>query len=346
MKMSFRWYGSDDPVTLDKIRQIPVMKGIVTAVYDVPVGEVWPLERLLHLKSLIEGAGLEFTAIESIPVPEEVKLGLPGRERLIDNYCESVRNAGKAGVPVICYNFMPAFDWTRSNLAFPNADGSNSLSYDHGEILKMDLSGGTRGLPGWSTGYDADELSRLMDAYRELGEEGLWETLDYFLTRVIPVAEEAGVKMAIHPDDPPWSIFGLPRIVRNAENLQRLLDLVDSPFNGLSLCSGSLGADPVNDVPAMIRRFGTRKRVHFAHVRNVLNTGEKGFRETAHPTDCGSLDMFDIVKAYHEVGFDGPLRPDHGRMVWGETGKPGYGLYDRALGAMYLAGIWESLDRQ
>jgi mannonate dehydratase len=346
MKMSFRWYGPDDPVTLEQIRQIPVMKGIVTAIYDIPVGDVWPLERLLELKRLIEEAGLEFTAIESIPVPEAVKLGLPERDRLIDNYCESVRNAGKAGVPVICYNFMPVFDWTRSDLAFPNADGSTSLSYHHADVLKMDLSGGTKDLPGWSTSYDADELAKLMDAYRELDEEGLWETLEHFLKRVIPVAEEAGVKMAIHPDDPPWGIFGLPRIVRSEENLQRLVDLVDSPSNGLSLCSGSLGADPANDVPAMIRRFGAQGRVHFAHVRNVLITGEKGFRETAHPTDCGSLDMFEIMKAYHEVGFDGPLRPDHGRMVWGEKGKPGYGLYDRALGAMYLAGIWESLNRQ
>lgn len=343
--MSFRWYGPDDPVTLEKIRQIPVMKGIVTAIYDIPIGETWPLERLLEVKTMVQAQGLAITAIESIPVPEAVKLGLPERDRLIDNYCESVRNMGRAGIPVLCYNFMPVFDWTRSNLAFPTVDGSNCLSYDHDEVLKMDLSGGTKDLPGWSTSYDARELTWLMDAYRELDEEGLWENLEYFLKKVVPVAEESGVKMAIHPDDPPWPIFGLPRVVRNEENLQRLLDLVDSSFNGLSLCSGSLGADPDNDIPAMIRRFGAQKRIHFAHVRNVLITGEKGFRETGHPTDQGSLDMFDIMKAYHEVGFDGPMRPDHGRMVWGETGKPGYGLYDRALGAMYLAGIWESLDR-
>jgi mannonate dehydratase len=151
--------------------------------------------------------------------------------------------------------------------------------------------------------------------------------------------------MAIHPDDPPWSIFGLPRIIRDEAALERLVKLVDSPSNGIALCSGSLGVDPKNDIPAMVRRFGALSRIHFAHVRNVKIMGEKRFCETAHPSSAGSLDIYEIIKAYHDVGFSGPLRPDHGRMIWGEEGKPGYGLYDRALGAMYIAGLWEAIEK-
>ncbi|PKL41573.1 MAG: mannonate dehydratase, partial [Candidatus Riflebacteria bacterium HGW-Riflebacteria-2] len=240
----------------------------------------------------------------------------------------------------------PVFDWTRSNMAFPLPDGSNALSYDDVEVLKMDLSKGTKDLPGWSASYDAKELQALLDGYKELSEEGLWENLKYFLEMTVPVAEESNVKMAIHPDDPPWSIFGLPRIIRDEASYDRFVKLVDSPNNGFSLCSGSLGARPDNDLPAMIRKFGGMGRIHFAHVRNVKITGKGAFHETAHTTESGSLNMFEIMKAYADTGFTGPMRPDHGRMIWGETGKPGYGLYDRALGAMYLAGLWEALQRR
>jgi mannonate dehydratase len=206
----------------------------------------------------------------------------------------------------------------------------------------MDPTSGYLELPGWDPSYNKDELKDLMQEYRGMDEETLWGNLRYFLEKVIETADEVGIKMAIHPDDPPWSIFGLPRIVRNEESLVRLLGLVNSPNNGLTFCTGSLGADQGNDLPKMIRRFG--ERIHFAHSRNIKLTGEKSFQESAHLSSAGSLNMVEILKAYHEVGFTGPMRPDHGRMIWGETGRPGYGLYDRALGATYLNGIWEALD--
>jgi mannonate dehydratase len=332
-------------VSLDKIRQIPVVKGIVSAIYDLPPGEPWPFDKVQALKKEVEEKGFSLVAIESIPVAEEIKLGSPSRDRYINTFFESVRSVGKSGVPVVCYNFMPVFDWMRTNLSLKLEDGSYALSYDHDELAKVDLSSGAQGLPGWGAAYSASELRYLLDAYRGISEEDLWANLKYFLERVVPVAEEVGVKMAIHPDDPPWSIFGLPRIIRDEAALERLVKLVDSPSNGIALCSGSLGVDPKNDIPAMVRRFGALGRIHFAHVRNVKITGEKRFCETAHPSCAGSLDIYEIVKAYHDVGFSGPLRPDHGRMIWGEEGKPGYGLYDRALGAMYIAGLWEATEK-
>jgi mannonate dehydratase len=161
----------------------------------------------------------------------------------------------------------------------------------------------------------------------------------------VPVAEESGVKLAIHPDDPPWSIFGLPRIIKDAAALRRFVDLVDSPANGVTFCTGSLGASLDNDLPSMAREIGGRGRIHFAHCRNVKVTGDRQFYESKHPSEFGSVDMLEVLRALYETGFEGPIRPDHGRMIWGETGKPGYGLYDRALGATYLQGLWEALSR-
>jgi mannonate dehydratase len=176
-------------------------------------------------------------------------------------------------------------------------------------------------------------------------EERLWEHLAYFLERVVPVAESAGVRMAIHPDDPPWSIFGLPRIVTSAAALERLVRLVDRPANGVTFCTGSLGAAATNDLPSMARRLSELGRLHFAHCRNVKRTGPRRFQETSHPSACGDVDMLAVLRALAEAGFAGPMRPDHGRMIWGEQGRPGYGLFDRALGAMYLQGLWEGIVR-
>lgn len=345
MELTFRWYGDDDPVTLDEIRQIPGMKGIVSAIYDIPVGEIWPLEKIRELKEKIEAKGLELTVIESVPVHEDIKLGLDSRDKYISNYQQTLRNLGKAGIKVVCYNFMPVFDWTRSELDYELEDGSNALIYKEETVQKMDPLSGELELPGWDTSYSKEGLRELMEMYHELDEEDLWANLKYFLEKVIPTAEEAEIKMAIHPDDPPWSIFGLPRIITNKENLERFIKLVDSPNNGLTLCTGSLGVDPNNNIPELVRYFGAKGRIHFAHLRNIKITGEKGFEESAHLSESGSLDMYEIMKAYYEVGFEGPLRPDHGRMIWGETGRPGYGLYDRALGAVYLNGIWEALEK-
>ncbi|HEY8483136.1 MAG TPA: mannonate dehydratase [Longimicrobiales bacterium] len=346
MQMTFRWYGPGDPVRLEYIRQIPGVTGIVSALYDVPVGEVWPKSSLERLKEQIEATGLRFAVVESIPVHEDIKLGRPTRDRLIDNYCESVRNLGELGIPVLCYNFMPIFDWTRTDLEFRLEDGSTALAYDHAALSAIDLSRGTGDLPGWATAYDADELRALLAAYEEVDEERLWDHLAYFLERVAPVAQESGVKLAIHPDDPPWSIFGLPRIITSGAALERLIRLVDIPANGVTFCTGSLGASPENDLPAIVRRIGGEGRIHFAHCRNVRVTGERRFHESAHPSAFGSIDMLEVLRALRDVGFSGPMRPDHGRMIWGERGRPGYGLYDRALGAMYLQGLWEALTRE
>ena len=343
MKLTFRWYGKDDPVTLSEIRQIPCMSGIVSAVYSTPVGEVWPEEAIAALKQQAETNGLAFEVVESVPVHEEIKLGGKDAPRLIENYCENVRRLGRAGVKVICYNFMPVFDWLRSELKRPHPDGSNSLAYDHRTVLQMNPAAGGLSLPGWDESYSVSGLKALLKRYEAVDEETLWKNLTVFLKAVVPVAEESGVKMAIHPDDPPWGMFGLPRIVTCEENLSRLLSIVDSEANGLTFCTGSLGANPENDLPRMIRTFA--KRIHFVHLRNILLTGERCFEETAHPSSCGSLDMYAIVKALWDSGFDGYVRPDHGRMIWGEEGRPGYGLYDRALGASYILGLWEAVSR-
>ena len=270
-------------------------------------------------------------------------MGCGNRDRYIENYCETLRNLSKAGIDVVCYNFMPVFDWTRSELDHRLADGSTALIYDDETVVKMDPLRGDLSLPGWDASYTKDDMKALLEKYAEISEEDLWNNLKYFLDRVIKTAEEVGVKMAIHPDDPPWSIFGLPRIITNKENIQRFLDLYDSPYNGLTLCSGSLGVLASNDIPDMVRSFCDR--IHFAHIRNVKITGEHSFEEAGHLSSAGSLDMVEILKAYHDCGFDGYIRPDHGRMIWGETGRPGYGLYDRALGAAYINGIWETLDK-
>ncbi|ULX50922.1 mannonate dehydratase [Cupriavidus taiwanensis] len=344
MKMSFRWFGPTDPIPLEYIRQIPGMTHIVSAIYDEPVGEVWPLDKILALKSTIEAAGLQFKVVESVPVHEDIKLGKPTRERLIANYQQTIRNLAAAGIEVICYNFMPVFDWTRTELAKKLDDGSTCLAFSTREVEQVDVSQGIA-LPGWDSSYAPGELQSLLAEYRDIDEGRLWEHLEHFLRAIIPVAKECGVKMAIHPDDPPRPIFGLPRIVKNRDDLARILGIVDTPANGLTLCSGSLGAGPQNDVEALVREFGGMGRIHFAHIRNVKITPEGDFEETAHLSSCGSLDIAAIVKAYHDVGFQGYYRPDHGRMIWGETGKPGYGLYDRALGAVYINGMWEAMEK-
>jgi len=345
MEMTFRWYGDDDPVSLEQIRQIPVIKGIVSALYDVPVGDIWPIEKLTELKKKIENAGLKFSVIESIPVHEDIKLGRPTRDKLIENFSQSIRNMGALGIRILCYNFMAVFDWTRSDLAKKNPDGSTSLSYDHEELKNIDLKKDNLELPGWATSYTKDELHELLDAYSEIDGEQLWANLEYFLKRVIPVAEQSGVVMAIHPDDPPWSIFGIPRIITDGTALERLVNIVDSESNGLTFCTGSLGPNKDMDLIKNIYKFGKMKRIHFTHVRNIKHFGENSFQETAHTTESGDINVFEVLKAYNDVGFTGAIRPDHGRMIWGETGRPGYGLYDRALGAMYLSGLWEALQK-
>ena len=335
MKMTFRWYGPDDPVTLDKIRQIPGMSGVVSAVYEVPAGEVWPEESIERIRAQAAQNGLEFEVVESVPVHEDIKLGAPGRDRLIANYAENIRRLGKAGVKVICYNFMPVFDWLRSELSHPLPDGSNALAYDNQTVQSMDPLKSELSLPGWDESYTHDGLRALLTQYKSIDEERLWDNFAYFLKAIIPVCEQAGVKMAIHPDDPPWGIFGLPRIITGDESYARMAEICPSIYNGITLCTGSLGADPNNDLAALAQKYA--ERIHFVHARNVKITGERCFEEAPHLSRMGSLNLYD-------AGFDGYIRPDHGRMIWGETGRPGYGLYDRALGAAYINGLWEAIS--
>ncbi|MBB1072834.1 mannonate dehydratase [Rhodoferax sp. 4810] len=344
MKMTFRWYGETDPVKLEYIRQIPGIYGIVSAIYDIPVGEVWPVEKLQALRERIEGAGLKFEVVESVPMHEDIKLGKPTRDRLIANFAQNIRNCAAVGVKVICYNFMPVFDWTRTEMAKELPDGSFTLAFDAKAVAEIDPEKGIA-LPGWDASYQPAQLKALLAEYKAVDEETLWTNLGYFLKAIIPVAEEVGIKMAMHPDDPPRPIFGLPRIVKNRDDLARLVKIVDSNANGLTLCSGSLGADLCNNIPALVKEFGGQGRIHFGHLRNVKVEEDGTFYESTHNSCDGSLDMAAIVKAYHDVGFEGYVRPDHGRMIWGETGKPGYGLYDRALGAVYLQGLWEAVSK-
>ena len=353
MILSFRWYGKkEDSIPLQYIKQIPGMKGVVTALFDIPAGEVWPLERIMALKQEVEEQGLLFETIESVNVHEDIKLGLPTRDQYIENYNKTLRNLAQAGVKVVCYNFMPVFDWTRTDLAKELADGSTALAYDYRKIENLDpevlVEEMEKGSNGFSmAGWEKDrlkELKRLFEMYKNIDEDKLFDNLKYFLEGVIPVAAECDIKMAIHPDDPPWSVFGLPRIVTSKANLERLIHLVDNPYNGLTLCTGSLGSNPQNNMPEIIRYFGRMGRIHFGHVRNIQIHQPGIFNEAAHKDEHGSLDIVDIMKAFHEIGFTGPIRPDHGRMIWGEVGRPGYGLYDRALGANYLQGIWDAFE--
>ena len=351
MQMTFRWFGSEkDTVTLEQIRQIPNVVGVVPALHNLPAGEAWELDDIMKMKSEIEKAGLTMECIESVNVHEDIKIGLPTRDKYIENYKTSIGNLAKAGVKVICYNFMPVFDWTRTDLAMDMGDGATCLSYDGVQIegkspeqMFKDIDDNSNGyaMPGWET-ERMPEIKELFEKYKGVTSDDLWNNLKYFLDAIMPVCEECDVKMAIHPDDPPWDIFGLPRIIKDRESLKKLLEIVPSKYNGLTFCTGSLGASSKNDLPAMIREFGDR--IYFAHLRNV-NVVDNHFNETAHESNTGSLDMYEIVKALQDVGFDGYIRPDHGRMIWGEVARPGYGLYDRALGVAYLNGLWEAVKK-
>ena len=346
MKLSFRWYGKDDPISLEYISQIPGMRSIVSAVYDVKPGEVWGEDSIKRIADECRAHGLVFDVVESIPVHEDIKLGRGDVDKLLDVYCENIRRCAKYGVKCVTYNFMPVFDWTRTQLDKKAKDGSTSLVMYWDQMRGLDPLKDDIHLPGWDSSYTQDEVRELITAYGELGEEGLWANLERFLKKVIPVAEECGVRMAIHPDDPPYPIFGLPRIITCEENLDRFLALYDSPANSLCLCTGSLGCAKSNDIVAMVKKYADADRIAFMHIRNVKVMDDGSFEERAHLSSCGSLDMYEIVRALVEADFDGYVRPDHGRMIWGETGKPGYGLFDRALGAAYINGLFEALEKE
>lgn len=342
MKMTFRWYGEGDSIPLKHIRQIQGMDGVVTAVYDIPVGEVWPLDRLMQLSRLCRDEGLTMEVIESVPVHEDIKLGKSTRDRYIQNYAQNIINCGLAGVKCICYNFMPVFDWLRTDLKFSHINGANSLAYRHVELTSLDPK--ELHLPGWDESYSQDELKALLEEYEGMTHERLFENLVYFLKGIMPACKKAGVNMAIHPDDPPWDMFGLPRIICCEQDYERLFSAVPDKENGITFCTGSLGAGRFNNLPQMAKKYA--KRICFAHLRQLKYTSDTDFYENGHITQNGDIDMYSVVKALVEGGFDGYVRPDHGRNIWGEDGKPGYGLYDRAIGAAYLTGLFEAVERE
>jgi mannonate dehydratase len=318
------------------------MTGVVTAVYDVPVGKVWEQSKIDELAALAHSAGLECEVIESIPVHEDIKLGLPTRDEYIEAYKQNILNCGAAGVKCVCYNFMPVFDWLRTNLHYQHEDGSNSLAYSEADFKKLDPK--NLHLPGWDESYNAEELAGLLKKYESVTHEQLFDNLVYFLRAIMPACEKAGVNMAIHPDDPPWDVFGLPRVVGCEKDYDKLFAAVDSERNGITFCTGSLGAGRFNDLPKMARKYA--KRIYFAHLRQLKFVNDTDFYENGHATQEGSLDIYAIVKALVEGGFDGYVRPDHGRNVWGEDAKPGYGLFDRAMGAAYLNGLFEAVEKE
>jgi len=352
MKMTLRWYGSKfDSVTLEQIRQIPGVTGVITTLYDIPAGEVWPMERITALKEEVEASGLKIEGIESVNIHDAIKIGLPEREKYIQNYIDTLENLGKSDIKLICYNFMPVFDWTRSDLAKVRPDGSTVLSYDQDLIDKIDpeamfsqIDSSSNGflMPGWEP-ERLEHVKELFEMYKDVDDSKLFDNLVYFLNKIRPVCEKYGIMMAIHPDDPAWPVFNLPRIINNKENIMKLLNAVDYTFNGLTLCTGSLGSNPKNDICDIIH--SAKGRIHFAHIRNLKHHAPGKFDEAAHLSSDGSMDMYKIVKAFYDIGFDGPIRPDHGRAIWGEVAMPGYGLYDRALGAAYLNGLWEAIDK-
>ena len=334
MEMTLRWYGSKfDTVTLEQIRQIPGVTGVITTLYDTQPGEVWPRERIRALKEEVEAAGLRIAGIESVNVHDAIKVGSPDRDRYIANYIETLKHLGKEDIHLVCYNFMPVFDWTRTELARKRPDGSTVLAYTQAAVDALDpekmfesIAGDMNGavMPGWEPERMA-RVKELFALYKDVDDEKLFSNLVYFLEQIMPVCGKYNIKMAIHPDDPAWSVFGLPRIIINEANILRLMRAVD------------------DDLPDMIRSL--KGRIHFAHVRNLKFHSPDNFEEAAHLSSDGTFDMYEIMRALYETGFDGPIRPDHGRMIWGEVAMPGYGLYDRALGAAYLNGLWEAIDK-
>ncbi len=355
MKMTFRWFGSkSDPVKLSQIKQIPAMTGVMGLLDYKAAGEVWGEEEIKAYIDEIHAAKLECEVIESVNVHEDIKMGLETRDKYIENYKITIRNLAKYGVKVIVYNFMPVFDWLRTDLArVIDEDGSNCLYLDEKDLGTMspldivrktaEASNGFT-LPGWEP-ERLSELEKTLEKYKNITEDTLRENYKYFLDAIIPTCEECGVVMACHPDDPAWPVFGLPRIAHSCEQFDKILALNDSKSNALCLCTGSLGSNPENDIPAIIRHFGEQKRIACLHIRNVKHLGYHHFRESSHLSSDGSLDMFAIVKAVFDTCPDTYVRPDHGRMIWDEVGRPGYGLYDRALGVAYLNGLWESVEK-
>ncbi|MBJ6367439.1 mannonate dehydratase [Snuella sedimenti] len=383
MKETFRWYGVKDTVSLQDIKQTGAT-GVVTALHHVQNGAVWEVEEIRKVKNAVEEAGLEWTFIESIPIHENIKLRRGDYLERIENYKQSIINVAQCGIKYVCYNFMPVLDWTRTHLFWELQDGSTALRFDKVDMAvfechiialegseasyseailkkaknrfasmtpeeKQRLEDGVlKGLPGTVDDLTIPVFKDMIAQYEGVTHEDLKANLSYFLNEVIPVAEAHGVKMAIHPDDPPFDIMGLPRIVKSEADLEDLLNFIDSPSNGITFCTGSLGANPENDLPRMIEKFGDR--IHFLHLRNVKREHDGSFYEDNHLE--GSSDMYEIVKAVLKVenrrGISIPMRPDHGHQMLDDLKKeeiPGYSAIGRLRGLAEIRGLAMGIKR-
>jgi len=390
MEQCWRWYGPNDPVTLDHIKQAGAT-GIVTALHDIYDGSAWPLDAILERKRIIEAAGLTWSVVESIPVHNSIKTGTPERERYAGWYRDTIRALAKAGISTICYNFMPVVDWTRTDLMYrlpttgyalrfdaldfaaydvfvlkrPNAEASYSparlqeaqarlktLSSEDIDRIERNL---IAGLPATERTYNRETMRDALADYAAIGPAELRANLAWFLKEIIPVAEEVGARMCIHPDDPPFSLYGLPRIVSTADDARFIVGTVDSPSNGLTFCTGSYGVRADNDLVAMIEEFGPK--IHFAHLRNVTREADGSFYEAEHLE--GSTDMAAVILALMKEearrrkegrsDWRIPMRPDHGHLLADDIGKtrinPGYSLIGRLKGLAELRGIMRAVER-
>lgn len=384
MKATWRWFGPNDPISLAHIKQAGAT-GIVTALHEVPAGEVWSLEAINERKAIIEAAGLEWSVIESIPMHNDIKSRTGNFEALIDNYKTSIKNAAACGIKTICYNFMPVVDWTRTDLEWELPNGARALRFEMTDFIAYDVFIMQRdnarkdytdaqltiaearfnamsdaekvllekniiaGLPGGEGSYTRESIKAAIAQYVALGVEGLRSNLYQFLQAIIPVAESVGARMCIHPDDPPFSLFGLPRVVSTAEDVRGLLAAAPSPANGITFCVGSYGVRLDNDVPAMAREFADK--IFFAHLRNVKTEADGSFFEDDHL--AGNVNMYEVIRALldeqkrradqgHEQ-LQIPFRPDHGHLMGDEIGRakvnPGYSYIGRLKGLGELRGV-------
>ena len=368
MKLSFRWFGDSDPVNLWSIKQIPGMKNIVTQLQSAKIGEALDLNEVMRYKEEIESRGLTFEVFESLVVHPSIKLGLAERDYYIDIFKKNMVILAKAGIKVIVYNFRPLFRWARTEIYKELEDKSTASIFDRAEeekynpflpqndvetskwhrehshyVYKKQITTDLE-LEGYYTKKSREILNGLKKQYLDLGKEGIFENLNYFINEIMAVAQVNDLKMAMHPDDPPWDIFGVPRLMTNEEAMDKLLSFYDSPRNGIVFCSGTFGSNINNDVIRMADKYLKMDRIPFSHIRNV-KTQEDSFEECGHYSDCGSIDMVELLKVFHKNNYTGYIRPDHGRMIWEEQGQSGNGIYDRALGAQYILGIWECLSK-